>query len=196
MANDKVAIWNQTLKLGRHPENGEVLVGDGVAFELSTLSAALDHISSTQGSIIYRDATGWVALAPGSAGQFLSTGGAAANPAWAAVGSIPSLTQTEFISGIIAVPTNTDYKIVVNIPYAVTITSTTTISTSGTCTATFKINTTALGGTANSVSTSEQTQAHSSANAVALGDDIVITISANSTCQNLSFTIKMTRTLA
>lgn len=195
MANDKVAIWNQTIKLGRPPANGELLVGDGVGFTLSSLSATLDNISSVQGSILYRGASSWSALAPGTSGLFLTTNGAGANPSWGG-GSIPSLTQIEFISGIIAVPTNTDYKIVINIPYAVTINSTTTISSSGTCTATFKINTTALGGTANSVSTSEQTQTHSSANAVVVGDDIVITVSSNSTCQNLSFTIKMTRTLA
>lgn len=104
--------------------------------------------------------------------------------------------QTDFISGIIAVATDSDYKIVVKLPYALTITSTTTICASGTCTATFKINTTALGGTANSVSTSEQEQAHSSSNAAAVGDDLVITVSSNSSCQNLSFTVKFTRTLA
>lgn len=196
MANDKVAIWNQTIKLGRAPADGDLLVGNGIDFTLSSVASTLDKISATQGSILYRGASTWQALGPGTSGQFLTTNGAGANPAWANVGSIPSLTQTEFISGIIAVPTNIDYKIVVNIPYAVTITETTTISTSGTCTATFKINTTAIGGTANSVSTSEQTQTHSSANIAAVGDDIVITVSANSTCQNLSFTIKMTRTLA
>lgn len=104
--------------------------------------------------------------------------------------------QTDFISGLIAVATDSDYKIVVKLPYALTITSTTTISASGTCTATFKINTTALGGTANSVSTSEQEQAHSSSNVASVGDDLVITISSNSACQNFSFTIKFTRTLA
>lgn len=110
--------------------------------------------------------------------------------------SVPSFTQTDFVAGIIAVPTNTDYRIVVQLPYALTITSTTTRCTSGTCTATFKINTTALGGTANSVSSSEQEQVHSSSNAAAAGDDLVITVSSNSTCQNMSFTIKFTRTLA
>lgn len=104
--------------------------------------------------------------------------------------------QTDFISGIIAVPTNSDYRLVVKLPYALTVTSTTTICVSGTCTATFKINTTALGGTANSVSTSEQEQTHSTSNAAAIGDDMVMTVSSNSSCQNLSFTIKFTRTLA
>lgn len=195
MANDKVAIWNQTLKLGRSPASNELLLGDGTGFTLSGLSTVLDSISSTQGSILYRNATQWVALAPGTAGQFLSTNGAGANPSWGG-GSIPSLTQIEYISGIIAVPTNTSYTLVVNIPYAVTINSTTTVSTSGTCTATFKINTTALGGTPNSVSVTKQTQNQTTSNSAAAGDDLVVTISANSTCLNLSFTIKMTRTLA
>lgn len=104
--------------------------------------------------------------------------------------------QTDFISGIIAVPTNTDYRIVVQLPYAVTVNSVTTRCTSGTCTATTKINSTALGGTANSVSTTEQEQTHTSSNVAAAGDDIVMTVSSNATCTNMSFTIKFTRTLA
>lgn len=105
-------------------------------------------------------------------------------------------TITDYISGLIEVPSDKDYKLIVKSPYACTITETTTISTTGTCTATFKINTTALGGTANSVSTSEQSQAHSSANSASAGDDIVLTISSNSSCENMSFTIKFTRSLA
>lgn len=100
------------------------------------------------------------------------------------------------ISGMVAFPSNKDYRLVVKIPFGCTITETVTRSASGTCTATFKINTTALGGTANSVSSTEQSQAHSSANVVAAGDDIVMTISSNSACVDLSFTIKTTRTLA
>lgn len=44
----------------------------------------LDGISSTQGSILYRNASDWVALSPGTSGHFLKTNGAAANPEWAA----------------------------------------------------------------------------------------------------------------
>jgi hypothetical protein len=50
-------------------------------------TAILDIIGSTQGDLLYRNATSWVVLPPGSAGQILTTGGAAANPAWSAVGS-------------------------------------------------------------------------------------------------------------
>lgn len=110
--------------------------------------------------------------------------------------SIPDFVQTDFISGIMPIALDGDYRLIVNLPYAATITSTTTRCVSGTATATFKINTTALGGTANSVSSTENEQPHSSANSAAAGDDIVLTISSASTCVGLSFTIEFTRTLA
>ena len=87
---------------------------------------------------------------------------------------------------------NGDTRLVLKSAHALTITETTTICTSGTATATFKINTTALGGTANSVSSSEQSQSHSSANVVAVGDDIVVTISSASSCTDASFSVSGT----
>lgn len=88
------------------------------------------------------------------------------------------------------------YILVLKSAIAGTITETTSICASGTATATFKVDTTALGGTANSVSSSEQSQAHSSSNAFAAGDDIVVTISSASSCVNPVFTIKYTTSLA
>jgi hypothetical protein len=107
-----------------------------------------------------------------------------------------SQTQIDFIPALIQLPVDSSYKLVLKAPYAGTITETTTESVSGTCTATFKINTTALGGTANSVSSTEESQAHASANTFSIGDDIVLTVSANSTCVDMSFTIKFTKTLS
>lgn len=52
-----------------------------------TLSAAIDNaIGAVQGNILYRSASAWSVLAPGTAGQILISGGAAANPSWAAAG--------------------------------------------------------------------------------------------------------------
>jgi len=49
----------------------------------STLTAILDDIlGTTQGSIIYRNATVWTTLGPGTSGEFLKTLGAGANPDW------------------------------------------------------------------------------------------------------------------
>jgi hypothetical protein len=104
-----------------------------------------------------------------------------------------STTQTgEMMCGFISSPSEKDYRIVLKAAHGGTITETTTRSASGTCTATFKINTTALGGTANSVSNSESSQSHASNNVFSAGDDIVITISSNSSCADMSFTIKYT----
>lgn len=47
-----------------------------------TASQVLDMLGSTQGQVLYRDASGWVALAPGSVGQVLTTFGPGGNPAW------------------------------------------------------------------------------------------------------------------
>lgn len=103
---------------------------------------------------------------------------------------------TDFISGLIESPSNGDYVVLRNAPFAGTITSITTKSSAGTCTLTGYINSTALGGSANSVSASEQEQVHSSNNTFAAGDDIKITVSANSSCKNIEFTIKFTRGLS
>ncbi len=64
-------------------------ISGGVLFPSSTTVTALidSAISNTQGSILYRDASAWVALAPGTNGYFLKTQGAAADPVWALGGS-------------------------------------------------------------------------------------------------------------
>jgi hypothetical protein len=60
---------------------GRVSSGAGIVEEV-TATQVLDFISSTQGTILYRNASAWVALSPGISGQFLKTNGAGANPAW------------------------------------------------------------------------------------------------------------------
>jgi hypothetical protein len=50
----------------------------------NTLTQVLDATAaSAQGSVLYRNSSSWVALAPGTAGQVLTTGGASADPSWA-----------------------------------------------------------------------------------------------------------------
>lgn len=104
-------------------------------------------------------------------------------------------TVTEGGSWLVPAPSNKSYTLALKMPFAGTITETTTKSTSGTCTATFKINSTALGGTANAVSSVEQSVTQSSANAFVAGDDLVVTVSANSACVDALFAIKWTRTV-
>jgi len=47
----------------------------------------LNNVITTQGDVLYRDASGLARLAAGTSGQFLKTNGSAANPAWATVSS-------------------------------------------------------------------------------------------------------------
>jgi hypothetical protein len=66
---------------------GRNTAGTGNAEEV-TLSQALDWIGSpAQGDILYRGAAAWARLGAGTAGQFLKTQGAAANPMWDDVSS-------------------------------------------------------------------------------------------------------------
>lgn len=66
-----------------------LLMGNGTspvsAAIAANVSAALDLIGGTQGNVLYRSATGWTVLAPGTSGQFLRTAGAGADPIWATV---------------------------------------------------------------------------------------------------------------
>lgn len=60
---------------------GKNTAGAGVIEELA-ISTILDWLSSTQGTILYRGASGWTTLATGTAGNILKTGGSGANPSW------------------------------------------------------------------------------------------------------------------
>ena len=51
-----------------------------------SIQTLLDGISTTHGVVLYRGASGWVALAPGTSGYFLQTQGSNADPVWAAGG--------------------------------------------------------------------------------------------------------------
>lgn len=60
--------------------------GGSAAPTATTLTGLIDSaIGATQGGVLYRDATTWMALSPGTSGQYLQTQGASANPQWASV---------------------------------------------------------------------------------------------------------------
>lgn len=67
---------------------GRNTAGAGVTEEV-TASGVLDWIGSTRGQILYRGASTWQALAPGTAGYLLQTNGAGADPSWVASSSPP-----------------------------------------------------------------------------------------------------------
>jgi hypothetical protein len=131
--------------------------------------------------VIYSGGT-WYAFAPvngvvvnlnGTLRQFISS-------AWDDVsGGVAGASETqtgEMISGYIGTVTDKTYRLVVKAAHGGHITETTTRSESGTCTA--------------------QSQAHNTTDDFfAANDDIEVTVSSNSACIGMSFTIKYTRTL-
>ncbi len=71
----------------------------------NSLSLVLDMICSTQGDILYRDAAAWLCLAPGTSGQLLQSGGAAANPSWltaSGTGTVTSVANDGSIKSSVA----------------------------------------------------------------------------------------------
>jgi len=64
-----IALWNRT--------------GAGVG----TASSILDQITTTVGSVLYRGATAWSGLSPGTSGQILTSQGANVAPRWTNVGT-------------------------------------------------------------------------------------------------------------
>lgn len=105
-------------------------------------------------------------------------------------------TQNVGISCFIETPSNKTYVLVIKSPFAWTITEVTTRTASGTCTVTGTIDGVNLGGTANSASSSETSQTHSSANAVSAGNDVAIVITSNSSAADLRVTLSGTRSLS
>lgn len=106
----------------------------------TTLTAWLDAaIGNTRGDILYRDAAGWVVLAPGTAGYILATGGAGADPSWIAndAGTVTSIaagagieaTPDPIVStGSIALAAIADHTLLANISGGALAPSSTTLT--------------------------------------------------------------------
>lgn len=172
--------------VGAAPSWGKIGLTTHVSGVLPVANGGTNRNSLTSRAVLIGAGTSSVNFAsPSTAGQPLLSNGAGSDPSFQA--------WVDGIGGLFSFPDNLTYKIWLNSPFSGTITSTTTICASGSCTATFKINSTSLGGAANSVSTSEQTVSRSSSNTFAAGDDINITISSNSSCEYMSFMIAFTR---
>lgn len=119
---------------------------------------------------------------------------AATATARANIGAAATSQTTEYIAALIQTPTNTDYALVGPIPHGGTITKTFTKCVSGTGTAQFKVNTTALGGGTNTVSSTQNTTTHSTTNTFSAGDTISLTMSSVSSVSYMNFLIQYTRT--
>jgi len=72
----------------------------------SALSASnvLDMVGATQGMVLYRGASNWSVLSPGTSGQVLTTNGAAANPSWATISGTGTVTNVATGAGLTGGP--------------------------------------------------------------------------------------------
>lgn len=89
---------------------GRSSIGAG-AIEEIPVSTALDLVGSTQGSILYRGASAWTALTPGTNGQVLRSNGPAANPSWTSASSGDVVGPASAIDNAIARYDNTTGKL-------------------------------------------------------------------------------------
>jgi hypothetical protein len=147
----------------------------------TTLSAYLDAaLSAVQGTVLYRSGSAWSALAPGTAGQVLQTGGAAANPAWATPATATPRNQgrapAQWVSG--AVVTNDTIYLIPDTPYGGTVNSLLYFTGTGSFTVNIQINgvsVTGLGAVAVSSAT-PATATATAANTFAAGARITAVI--------------------
>lgn len=72
------------------------LSSDGTDVSWASISGLLDSIGSTRGQILYRGASGWAALSPGTSGDVLTSQGPGADPHYATGGGggVTSVTGT------------------------------------------------------------------------------------------------------
>lgn len=113
------------------------------------------------------------------------------------LGSKATTVQKEYGCWTFQFPEDGTDNLALNLAYAWTITKVTTKTKAGTATVTIKIDGVALGGTANSASTTQQEQTHSSANVAAAATDVTATFaSTSSDCESLTIAVEGTRVLA
>lgn len=81
--NKKAFIDKIQVKSGQNLEiNESINIPSGKSFMIDEVPIGSGLPSGTQGDIIYYDGADWVVLNAGTAGQFLKTGGAGADPSW------------------------------------------------------------------------------------------------------------------
>lgn len=87
---DDVLFTQNQVVLGRNS------AGPGPGQELPA-TTVLDWIGATRGSILYRGASAWSALTPGTNGYLLQTGGAGADPSWVAPAAAGAPTDADYL---------------------------------------------------------------------------------------------------
>lgn len=86
---------------------GSVLAGNTSADPtFQTIATVLDNLGSTQGQLLYRGASAWTVLNPGTSGQLLQSGGPSANPSWITAGGTGTVTSVDVSGGTTGLTTS------------------------------------------------------------------------------------------
>jgi len=175
-------------QLPQKPREGMIIYADGVV--LFPGVPGLYLFNGTTWNVVTAASLS-LPLAVGSGGTGSATAAGARTNLDAA-----ARTQTFEWSGNIKTPVNQDFRLVERVPFAGTVTRGTVKLASGTCTATFKINTTGIGSLALSATSSVVTATSGSSNTFVATDLIQVTISSVASPIDLSWTLEYTRVLA
>ena len=97
IANDAVTYAKMQNVSATQRALGRNTAGAGDPEEV-TAPQILDWIGSTQGSLLYRGASAWSALTPGTVGKVLTSGGSGADPSW---GNVPARSSIRHPIGFI-----------------------------------------------------------------------------------------------
>ena len=159
----------------------------------STPLATDDLLLVVQGGLTKKTTVG--AVATGAANASTVPGASVDDALDYLLNAINNLGFNDSFRGLIQYGYNGTYVISIKTPFAGTITETVFKTDSGSCRATVKINSTALGGSNHACTTTEEAIARVSNNTFAEGDDIVIEIFDTLAASRVSYTIKYVRGL-
>ena len=89
----KISVWAGSGLTGGGPLTASVTLAADV-------QAVLNQLAASQGTLVYKGASKWEILTPGTDAQVLTTHGAAANPTWEdAAPTVPALTDGHILVG-------------------------------------------------------------------------------------------------
>lgn len=187
-----VAIGSDIIGGSTGTTDNRILISKGTggrALEASGASADTSgNINTNGGDLTVDDITcDDIAAQDGTFSSTLTKGGV----------NVAIVNQSVCVSFCSPYPENVAFYLVLNAPFAWTVTSSTVITLVGTATVEFFINAVALGGGPNSATTSQSTVSHASANVVGTTTALAVQFSSvSSDCAYLTFTVAGTRVLA
>lgn len=169
--------------VGAAPSWGKIGLTTHVSGILPIANGGTNCNTLTAHAVLLGEGTSAIAFAvPSTAGQPLLSNGASLDPSFQP--------WVDGIGGFIVAPINQRYDLWLRSPFSFTITNTSTLSQAGSCTATWQVNTVNQ-GTPNPVSPVQSSIAQSIS--VPALNTLNMTISANASCQGMSFMIQYTR---